>query len=157
AISRCASRDAVFSRRSTRIASFSAARMGAVRFAGCVCGVPRSCSATFSPVRRMSTDSAAQVLSGGLRIERTVVVTPSYKRRAEKSPVKVENQRVGEGSNERPHNPDLAHSRINPVPAAQDRRKWDAGGGLRELCPSVAEFAAPLGIDGNRAAERQQE
>jgi hypothetical protein len=70
--------------------------------------------------------------------------------------VEVKTQHVSEDSNERPHNPDLAQRRNNTIPSAQDRGKWDTGRRLRELCPTIPELAAPLGINGNCAAERQQ-
>ena len=85
------------------------------------------------------------------------VLRSSYKRCAEEPSVEAKSQDVSEESNERPHNSDLTQCRDNTVAAAQDRGKWDTGRSLRELCPAIFELAAPLGINGNRAAEGQNE
>jgi hypothetical protein len=87
-----------------------------------------------------------------LRARGAIVVTSSHKRRAEESPVKEENQPENGDRNEWPDDPDLPQGRNNIVPTAQDRGKWDTGGGLRELYPIIPGSAAPLGINGNRPA-----
>ena len=72
-------------------------------------------------------DAVARTLVCHTRIQfglrRDLAVTFSHKRRAEESPVKAKNQRVGEDRNEWTHDPDLAQRRTNTVPSAQDRGK----------------------------------
>jgi hypothetical protein len=71
--------------------------------------------------------------------------------------VEVKNQDISEDGNERPDYSDLTHRRSHAVPAIQDRGKWDTGGSLRELGPTITEPAASLRIDSNGAAEGQNE
>src|SRR5579863_2009588 len=71
--------------------------------------------------------------------------------------VQMERDRVKDDRGDDAPDPDFGERRPKPVGTAANGGEGDAGCRPRELRPAVWEFAAPLGVDGRRTADREHE